>query len=217
MNFNMLEMILMVLFLALLASVLFRYLRLPVVLGYIVVGAFIGPHALGLISDIHYINEIAQLGIVFLLFTIGLEFSLPRLIAMKSAVFILGGLQVFLTIVITTFVGLWIEMDLLSSVIIGGIVAMSSTAIVTRQLSEQSELYTEHGLNAFGILLFQDLSVIPLIILIASLPLSQDQSLLVIFSWTIVKSILAIALIFILGRYLLQPLFRFISAVNMTE
>lgn len=217
MNFNILETILIVLFLTLLISVLFRHLRLPIILGYLVAGALVGPHALGLISNIHPINELAEFGIVFLLFTIGLDFSLPKLISLKYSVFILGSLQVLITMIITAIVGLWFGMNLISAIVVGGIAAMSSTAVVTKLISEQAELHLKYGINALGILLFQDLSVIPLIILIASLPLTSQQSVILIFLSAVGKSIFSILLIYLLGRKLLQPLFRTISATHISE
>lgn len=217
MSFNILEIILCVFFLALVVTVVFRTLRLSVILGYLLVGALVGPHGLGLVPDTDSINELAEFGIVFLMFTIGLEFSFPKLISLKYPVFTMGGLQVFLTLFITTLGGISLGLSTLSALVIGSIVAMSSTALVIKQLGDQVELHTPYGLNAIGILLFQDLAVIPIIILIAGLAHANEHSLGTILLWALIKGILAILLIFLAGRWLLRPLFRLIAKTHTME
>lgn len=217
MGFDILESILSVFLIALVVTVIFRQLRLSVILGYLLVGAVVGPHGLGLIHESSKINELAEFGIVFLMFTVGLEFSLPKLFALKYPVFFIGGLQVLLTIAITAWFGYELGMTKISAVIVGGIVAMSSTAIVIKQLNDQFELHSPHGLNAVGILLFQDLAVIPFIILISSFGKNSHASLTSIFFLATIKGIFAILLIFILGRWLLRPLFRMISKTRAIE
>lgn len=217
MSVSILGSILSVLLTALFVTVTFRQLRLPVVLGYFLVGALMGPHALGLIPDSENIKELADFGIVFLMFTVGLEFSQPKLFALKNAVFVIGGLQVLLTILITTIIGMFLGMSMLAALVVSGIVAMSSTAIVIKQLHEQVELQSPHGLNAVGILLFQDLAVIPFIILIVALSKNTTSSLESIFIWALVKGVLAIILISISGRWFLRPLFRLIAQTRTME
>lgn len=217
MDFNILETILSVLFTVLVTTVIFRRLHLPVVLGYFLVGALMGPHALGLIPDLKAIKELAEFGIVFLMFTVGLEFSQSKLFALKKAVFLIGGLQVLLSVIITTLIGVSLGMSLLPSLVVGGVVAMSSTAIVVKQLNDQIELHTSHGLNAIGILLFQDLAVIPFIILIVGLSTDVGQPLATIFLWAFLKGILAIFLISIVGRWLLRPIFLLIAKTRAIE
>jgi CPA2 family monovalent cation:H+ antiporter-2 len=217
MSFNFLEVILIVFFTALIVSVLFRQLNLSVVLGYLLVGAIVGPHALALVPDSDYLDKLAEFGIVFLMFTVGLEFSIPKLFALRKAVFVIGGFQVFFCVLISTFIGVLLGMETLAALVVGSIVAMSSTALVVKQLNEKLELHTRYGLNAVGILLFQDLAVIPLIILIAGLAKSSGQHLGIILLWSLFKGVLAISLIFILGRWLLKPLFHFISKARAIE
>lgn len=217
MHFSIFEVVLSVFFTALIVSVLFRQLKLSVILGYLVVGALVGPHALKLVPDSEYINQLAEFGIVFLMFTVGLEFSLPKLFALKNAVFFVGGLQVLFSIGIITLIDIGFGLPLLASIVTGSIIAMSSTALVIKQLNDQMELQTPHGLNAVGILLFQDLAVIPVIILITSLVKSTQQFLIVTLLWSIIKGIIAIILIFIVGRLILQPLFRLIAKARAVE
>lgn len=165
MHFNIITSLLIVFSLVLAIAVLFRLLKLPVILGYIVVGAVVGPYALGWLPDLTIINKFAEFGIVLLMFTIGLKFSLSEIWRLKIPVFILGGFQVVLTTIITTLIGLSLKMTVDAALIVGGIAAMSSTAMVVKQLDDQGELHWKHGHNAFSVLLFQDLAVIPFIIL----------------------------------------------------
>jgi monovalent cation:H+ antiporter-2, CPA2 family len=217
MHFTILETILSVFFTALLVSVVFRQLHLPVILGYLLVGALVGPKAFALVPDSAYLNELSEFGIVLLMFTIGLEFSLPKLFALRYAVFVIGGLQVTITILVVTFASQGLGIAPLPAIVIGCIATMSSTAIVLKQLQDQLELYTPHGLNAVGVLLFQDLAVIPFIILIPSLAMGTDQSLTHILLWAFLKGIVAILLIFTVGRWLLRPLFHLIAKTRAVE
>ncbi|HSW92969.1 MAG TPA: cation:proton antiporter [Gammaproteobacteria bacterium] len=214
---DILAVILLVFFVSLFVTVIFRQLKLSVVLGYLLVGALVGPHALGIVPDTPKINELAEFGIVFLMFTIGLEFSLARLLSLKWSVYVTGILQILLSILFTTLVGKFLGMTTLSAVVIGSIVAMSSTALVAKQLNDQLELHSSHGMFALGILLLQDLAVVLLIILIAGLNGTHQQSLFMILLWALVKGMLAIALIFMMGRWLLKPLFRTIAKTRAIE
>lgn len=217
MHYNILEVILFVFFIALFVTVIFRQLKLSVILGYLMVGALVGPHALGVVPDTPRINELAEFGIVFLMFTIGLEFSLMRLLALRASVYITGILQILLSIIFTTIVGKLLGMTTLGAVVIGSIVAMSSTAIVAKQLNDQLELHSPHGLFALGILLLQDLAVVLLIILIAGLNSTRHDNLGIILLWALVKGAFAITLIVMMGRLLLKPLFRTIAKTRAIE
>ena len=217
MPLNILEIILCVLIFALLVTSIFRKLRLSIILGYLLAGALVGPNGLALAHNSHYVQDLAEFGIVFLMFTVGLEFSLPQLFALRYPVFVIGTLQVVLTLFITTVIGLFLGMTKLSALAVGSIVAMSSTAIVVKQLNDQAELHSPHGLTAVGILLFQDLAVIPIIILIAGLTTSSQHSLQSILLLALLKGICAILLIFFMGRWLLRPLFLIISKTRTVE
>ncbi len=217
MSFGILESILVILLIALGVTLVFRYMRLPVVLGYLVAGAIMGPHVLDWLPDQNAIKELAEFGIVLLMFTVGLEFSLSRLFALRHRVFFLGGLQVVISIASGSMLGLLLGMPLSQSLIIGCVIAMSSTAIVMKQLSDQYELHTEHGRNAFAILLAQDLAVIPMLIAIASFAPASTAA-----SWTevllaLMKGVTAIVIIIAAGRWLLQPVLRLIAATRLVE
>ena len=159
-----------------------RMLRLPPMLGYLVVGVVIGPNALALAQNSAGLRHLAEFGVVFLMFVIGLEFSLPKLKAMKRHVFGLGLSQVVLTVTLTTAASLamgwllprWWKMEWQMALALGGVMAMSSTAIVIKMVAERLELESEHGKRVVGVLLFQDLALVPLLVLIPALGSPPD-------------------------------------------
>ncbi len=174
---NALELTLLYLLAAVLGVVGCRMLRLPPMLGYLAVGVVIGPNALALAQNSAGIQHLAEFGVVFLMFVIGLEFNLPKLRAMRRHVFGLGMLQVVLTLVIVTFASLFLatlapslwKMEWQTALALSGAMAMSSTAIVVKLMADRLELESEHGKRVMGVLLFQDLAVVPLLVLIPAL------------------------------------------------
>lgn len=216
MNLNIFSSIIIILFLVVAILVLFRRAKLPPILGYLFVGSLVGPHALGWIQDVKNITQLADFGVMFLMFTVGLEFSYTRLQKMKSQVLSLGSAQVILTTAITTIIGMWLGMNFQEAIIVGAIVTMSSTAIVLKQLADQLELNTLHGSHSVAILLFQDLAAIPFFILVYSLATS-DQSMLILLSSVIAKSFVAILAILIIGRWVMRPLFREVVGTHSLE
>ena len=152
--YNTLQFVLILLATAVLAVVVFRLLRLPPMLGYLLSGIVIGPHALGWIPDATVTHQLAEFGVVFLMFSIGLEFSLPKLVTMKHIVFGFGTTQVCATILIVMVVTWMIGLDWRAGLALGGVLAMSSTAIVSKMLAERLELNSFHGRQIIGVLLF---------------------------------------------------------------
>ncbi|MBV7539278.1 cation:proton antiporter [Duganella sp. sic0402] len=207
MTFSPLELTLLLLGSAVLGVVAFRMMHLPPMLGYLTVGILIGPHALGLAEQSETTHGLAEFGVVFLMFSIGLEFSLPKLKAMRSIVFGLGLAQVVLTIIATMIFG-WVlatqlpahlQISWQASFALGGALAMSSTAIVVKMLTERLELESEHGRKIIGILLFQDLAVVPLLILIPSLG-ERPEALAETLGWASLKAVVVLALLFVVGH-----------------
>ncbi|WP_233862141.1 monovalent cation:proton antiporter family protein [Paraburkholderia adhaesiva] len=198
-----LEMTLFLLLASVVGVVLFRSLNLPPMLGYLTVGILVGPHALGVVPDTHGAQHLAEFGVVFLMFSIGLEFSLSKLRAMRHAVFGLGLSQVIGTIAVALLLGLalepWVHITWQACVALGGALAMSSTAIVTKMLAERLELESEHGRNILGVLLFQDLAVVPLLIVIAAFG-GTSTSLVESLGYAGVKIVVALALLLIVGQ-----------------
>ncbi len=165
-----LQSVLLLLAVAVIVVVVFRGLKLPPLLGYLAVGIAIGPHALGLIPDTPGSHALAEFGVVFLMFSIGLEFSLPKLVSLRHIVFGLGTAQVGATLAVGAVLLPWVlPIDWRAGLVLGGAIAMSSTAIVIKMLADRLELDSTHGRQIVGILLIQDLAVVPLLILVPAL------------------------------------------------
>jgi CPA2 family monovalent cation:H+ antiporter-2 len=195
----------------------FRYLRLPLVLAYLVAGVLAGPSGLGWIPDLAGTRYLAEFGLVFLMFTIGLEFSLPQLMAMKRTVLGGGGAQVLLSFMAFGGLALWLGVPAPGAVVIGGMLALSSTAIVMKLLVDQLEQNSRHGRAAFGVLLFQDLAVVPFLIVIPALAGDGNQSVLSALGWALVKSLLVLAAILFVGRMWLRPIFHEVALARSRE
>lgn len=217
MNIHTLQIILLLLAVSVVTVTLFRRLHLPPILGYLIVGILVGPFGVGLIASNDDTRFLAEFGVVFLLFTIGLEFSLPQMVAMKGSVFGLGGTQVLLTTGLASAIVWLFGLNITAALISGAILALSSTAIVTKQLSEQVELNTEHGRLGISILLFQDLAVIPLLVIIPLLTDESSEGLLFPLTWAVVKATAVFALIMAFGHWMLRPLFHEIARARSTE
>jgi len=178
-----LEITLLYLLAGVLGVVVCRSLKLPPMLGYLAVGVVIGPHALALARNADGVTHLGEFGVVFLMFVIGLEFNLPKLRTMRRHVFGLGLLQVTLTMALITLISValarltpvWWTMGWQTALALSCSIAMSSTAIVVKLLAERLELASEHGKRVMGVLLFQDLAVVPLLVLIPALGSSPDE------------------------------------------
>jgi len=213
----MLNEILIILVLSVVGILVFRRLDIPAVLGYLVVGLLAGEHAFDWIHDRHVLEQIAEIGVVFLLFTIGLEVSIPRLIAMRNIVFGIGVVQVIVSVLSTMVLGLWMGLSWQSAFAVGGALTMSSTAIVTKLLTESYELHLPHGNISLGVLLFQDLAVVPFLVLIPILADQGDSSLLLPISLALAKGALAFAVIFYAGQHLVRPAVRAVANTHSHE
>ena len=195
-----------------------RKLALPAILGYLAVGMLLGPHALALAVDNETTRLLADFGVVFLVFTLGLEFSLPRLVAMRWEVLGVGGAQVLVTtgIVAAVVVALF-DAPPAVAVVIGGAVAMSSTAIIISQLTEQSENNRTHGRLSVAICLFQDLSFPLFLALISALSGAGAGADIEQIAAAVGSAVLALLLVLAAGRWLLRPLFLLIASVRSAE
>ena len=206
-----LELTLLYLLAAVLGVVVSRSLRLPPMLGYLVVGVVIGPNALALGNNADGVRHLGEFGVVFLMFVIGLEFNLPKLRAMRRHVFGLGLCQVVLTIVLATVGSLFLSvlaptlwrMSWQTAVALSGALAMSSTAIVVKLMAERLELESEHGKRVMGVLLFQDLAVVPLLVLIPALG-SPPERLLLSLGIAALKAAALITLLLAGGHWLMR-------------
>src|SRR5262245_7723239 len=151
-------------------------LRLPVIVGFMITGVVIGPYGLGLIKDAHAVQSLAEIGVVHLLFTIGLEFSLRRMMEMKRLVLFGGGLQVSLTIMGVAGLSVLLGRDTSQAAFFGFLFALSSTAIVLKTYMDRQEIDTPHGKAGVGILLFQDLCIVPMMMLVPVLSGKEGSS-----------------------------------------
>ncbi len=201
---------------AVLMVALFRALKLSPVLGYLFAGTLIGPYGLGFIKDVSVTSGFAEFGIIFLLFLIGLELSLARLRTMRKHVFGFGGMQVLLTSGLFGALYLTINNSLNTAIIIGGGLALSSTAIVLQVISEQNEKSSQVGRLSLAVLILQDLAVIPLLIFVNVLA-SGEASIAGAMGNAAIKATIGLVGIFLIGRLLLRPLFRFIASLDNTE
>jgi CPA2 family monovalent cation:H+ antiporter-2 len=202
-----LELTLLYLLAAVLGVVGCRFLKLPPMLGYLVVGVVIGPNALAFAQNSEGIRHLAEFGVVFLMFVIGLEFNLHKLKAMRHFVFGLGFFQVVLTIFIVTTVSVFLSvmaptlwgMSWQTALTLAGAMAMSSTAIVIKLMSDRLELDSEHGKRVLGVLLFQDLAVVPLLVLIPALNAPPEQLMTALF-FAAAKALVLITLLLTGGQ-----------------
>ena len=194
-----------------------RRLELPPILGYLVVGMTLGPLALGVLPENEATHTLAEIGVVFLLFTLGLDFMWARLLAMRREVFGLGAMQVIAlaaagAVVLHQFGVAW-----LPAIVTGGALAMSSTAIVLHQLTEQSELNRTHGRLSFAVLLFQDLAFVPLLAMATALSSEQKQYDVPEIAKLVLSGVLALVAVLAIGRWLLRPLFYHIAHSRLRE
>ena len=211
-----LQLILILLGAGVIAVVLCRLFRLPPILGYLMVGLAVGPHALAWVPDSADVRDLAEFGIVFLMFSIGLEFSLPQLKAMRRAVFGLGLAQVAIT-TIAAMVGLhFVGYGWQAGFALGGMLAMSSTAIVSKMLAERMELATPHGRDVMGILLFQDLAVVAFLIVIPSLGKGGGELMGEVGVATL-KAAVVLAIILFAGQAPMRAWFHIVARQKSSE
>jgi CPA2 family monovalent cation:H+ antiporter-2 len=196
--------------------VVFRTLSIPAILGYLLVGTLVGPNALGLVAATEDQRYLAEFGVVFLMFSVGLEFSLPQLNAMRRTVFLFGGAQVGLVIAAVVAVAMLSGLSWRGGIIVGGVIAMSSTAIVSKMLAERSQLHSPHGRQIMGVLLFQDLAVIPLLVLVPALALAGGAIANAILI-ALAKAAVVLAIVLFVGQRLMRPLFNLVARQKSGE
>lgn len=211
-----LQLVLILLAVAVLVAAAARALRLPTMLAYLVTGIAIGPFALGWIPDSDEARYLAEFGVVFLMFSIGLEFSLPRLMTMRMTVFGFGGAQVVLTIVLSAAVAWMLGLPPLAALAVGGIMSMSSTAIVSKMLTERLEVQTSHGRQIFGALLFQDLAVVPLLILIPAFAKESD-AMAATLGLALLKATVVLGFLLFVGQRVMRPWFQWVAGHKSPE
>lgn len=209
-----LELTLLYLVAAVAGVVLCRLAKLPPMLGYLAVGVVIGPNAMALAKDSASVRYLAEFGVVFLMFVIGLEFNLPKLKSMRKLVFGLGLAQVLLTIVGTVaghFLLVWLfsytatpwQLSWQGAIVLASAMAMSSTAIVVKMMADRLELESEHGRRVIGVLLFQDLAVVPLLVLIPALD-DSGKDMAVALGWAALKATVLLGVLLVGGQKVMR-------------
>lgn len=211
-----LKIILLLLASAVFAVALLRALRLPPLLAYFLIGLALGPNTFGLVDDNNSVIALAEFGVVFLMFSIGLEFSLPQLYAMRSTVFGLGSAQVLASMAYAIAATMMLGMDWRAALVVGGAMAMSSTAIASKMLVERVEINSRHGRLSIGVLLFQDIAVVPLLILIPALS-SPNGDLISMLGHSALKAALVLAILLYFGKSLVNPWFELIARQRSQE
>jgi len=196
---------------------LFRRIKFPAILAYLTVGICLGPHAANLVQSSDTLHFLAEVGIAFLLFSLGLEFSLNRLIANRRSVVGLGSAQVALTLLIAGLSAWLLGASKETAFVIGCVIALSSTAIVIKQLGEQLELDSRHGSASISILLFQDIAVVPMLVIIPAIASEHETSFLVELSYSFAMGVGVTILMLAIGRWLLRPLFHEVASAHSAE
>ena len=194
----------------------FRHFRTSPILGYLAAGIIVGPYGLALIRDSEAAHTLAEFGVVFLLFMIGLELSVERLRSMSRYVFGLGALQVITSATLIGIVAWSFGVKEEAAIIIGGGLALSSTAFVLQLLIERGERASSHGEASFAILLFQDLAIVPLLILVTSLG-EGNESFISTLGLAVAKAVAALFIVASLGRLILRPVYRIIAETRNSE
>jgi len=215
----MLGIIVSTLLIAIVVNLILKKFHLPTIIGYIVTGTIIAyTFSLHDAVNNHTLKEMAEFGIVFLMFTIGLEFSIEHLKRMKKEVFFTGTLQIFCTTVFVVLICIYVlGFDFQTSLIIGAALSLSSTAIVLKTYNETREIKKRHGQRVLGILIMQDIAVIPILLMISIFTIKGDQSVLYIIGETFLAACALLVLLYLSGKYLLEPFFKLVTESNSEE
>jgi CPA2 family monovalent cation:H+ antiporter-2 len=196
---------------------LFQRLRLPPVLGYLCVGLMIGPTAFNWVNESEELPDLAELGVVFLLFSLGLEFSLTKMLALRHVVFRLGGLQVLVTATLLGGVLMLLGMSVTPALLLGAGLSLSSTAIVSKELGSLGEIFSSHGQNAIAVLLFQDVVAVLLLTLVPVFAGNSDQAWYWALPVTLGKTVVLFVGLLLTSRWLLPRLFHEVAAARSAE
>lgn len=213
-----LAQILLLLAVAITVVVTFQRLHVPTSLGYLLVGVILGPHTFGPTVSVPEFGTLAEFGVVFLLFTIGLNFSLPQLQALRHQVLGLGTGQVAFTAMLVGTIVWLAGFPVAAAFVFGAVFAQSSTTIIASLLAEQGEESTQHGRLGLAMSVFQDVTAVPFLVIIPVLGTSVAADVLAgTLGWALAKAVLAFVLVYVAGRWLLRPLFQLVSALRSIE
>lgn len=215
----MLGIIVWTLFIAIVVNLILKRFNLPTIIGYILTGIII-TYAFGLHTAVnnHELKEIAEFGVVFLMFTIGLEFSIEHLKKMRMEVFFTGTLQIVFTTIIVLLICIYIlDFNLKTSLVIGAALSLSSTAIVLKIYNETNDIKRRHGQRVLGILIMQDIAVIPILLMISLFADSQKADIGSVILHTTIAAVGLLTLLYFTGKYLLEPFFEHVTKSKSDE
>lgn len=215
----MLGIIVSTTFIALIINLILKKFHLPTIIGYIVTGTVIAYlFNLHAAASNHELKEIAEFGVVFLMFTIGLEISFEHLKKMRKEVFFTGSLQIIITALVVFLIAKFaLDMSTKTSFIVGTVLSLSSTAIVLKIFNETKEINKPHGRRVLGILIMQDIAVIPILLMISFFTISGGENIYLMIGKTILSAIVLLSLLYIFGRYLLEPFLTIVSETKTDE
>ncbi|MGY0218645.1 cation:proton antiporter domain-containing protein [Endozoicomonadaceae bacterium StTr2] len=216
MDFTFFNQLLIILSLSVICIALFYRVRLPDTLSYLAVGIILGPSITGVIESDFDISLLAEIGVVFLLFTLGLEFSIAKMVALRQVVFGLGGLQVLVATLFISGIAIALGLPPTAAVVVGAGLSLSSTAIVSRELSQRNEIIQPHGQLAIGVLLFQDIAAVLFLILIPALA-GTDSHILLPIGMALLKGTLLVVVMMLIGKWVLPAVFHEIAQVRSQE
>lgn len=217
MTLPIIDQIIIILSVTVAAAALLHRFKIPTILLYLIVGLIAGPGATGLVTDVAAYSFVAEFGVAFLLFTLGLEFSLPRLFALRRAVFVMGSMQMAICLTVFSVMIYFYGVSIEGTLIAASAIALSSTAIVTKELSAINQVNTRHGQIAIGILLFQDIAAVILLVFITAGGQESTNSLWSSLGWTLLKGLAYFSALVLIGKFLLPPLFHRISKTKSEE
>ena len=214
---NIILIILITGMIAISLGIILKKFDIPPIIGYIFSGAIIGTSVSLGTGETNTLEHIAEFGIVFLMFTIGLEIKLENLIQMKKQVFTFGGLQVALSMSLFTLISIYIfDQNIKSALVIGGALSLSSTAIVLKLMNESNEISKSYGQNTLGVLIFQDLAVIPILLMLTMLS-SSNSTLGTMLTNIVIEGFILIAIMIIFGKYILDKVLKIVDKANAHE
>ena len=215
-HFTIIRDIVVILLVSLPIIFIFKKINIPSIVGFLIAGMIIGPHGLQLISEVDDINIMAEVGVILLLFTIGLEVKLEKLIQMKRFLLVSGGLQVLFTIIFSTAIFSFFNLPFNQSIFLSMLISLSSTAIVLKILSDRQQLEAPHGRISLAILIFQDLAIVPMFLLLPVLSSGGKLSVLEILL-QLIYAFGAVAVIIILAKFLMPKILFQLAKLRMRE
>lgn len=217
MAIQLLNDIIVIFLISILAIFVGHRLRVPVVVGFLATGILAGPHGLRLIHEVEQIEVLAEIGVVLLLFAIGIEFSFEKLLQIKRAALVGGPLQVVVTFIVTTFIGIEIGLHLNEAIFAGFLVSLSSTAVVLKIMQDRDEVDTPHGGNTLGVLIFQDIVVVPMMLLTPILAAQNSESLGMPLLFMLAKGVGIIVLVIAAAKFFVPALLYQVVRLRSSE